>query len=260
MDITEPATREKLEKLMNSSVTSLKDVKAAIHKITEEFVGIKAGSMAISLPPDFKAFLVADADAENLYGKVLMGKRLNDDELARLQSHMLYSLFEVCDEFDLPFQLMLGVDRKIHTRLEWDGFSTDLDMLKTFRDALNRFPKVKMIFSILNTILTHELAIYAKTFENCYASGHWWYTFYPTVVKPMILERIQAVPYTKLIGWYSDSYYVEWTIAKIKLYIRSLSQALAEVVSEGYMDEDLALEVARGLIWGNNAEIFGLDV
>ena len=138
-------------------------------------------------------------------------------------------------------------------------FSTDLGMMKTFRDALNRFPNVKMVFSILNTILTHELAIYAKTFANCYAAGHWWYTFYPCIIKPMILERLQAVPYPKLIGWYSDSYYVEWTIAKIKLYIRTLANALAEIVEDGYMDEDMALEVARALLWDNNAEIFTLD-
>jgi len=260
LDVQSEATREKLEKLTGSSVNGLKDMKSAIQKTAERFVGLGAASMAISLPPDFQAFVVDESDAEVLYGKVLQGKRLTDDEMARLKSHMLYSLFEICDELNLPFQIMLGVDRDIHRRLGWDGFSTDLGMVKTFRDALNRFPNVKMIFSVLNTILTHELAIYAKTFSNCYAAGHWWYTFYPCIIKPMILERIQAVPYTKLIGWYSDSYYVEWTIAKIKLYIRSLAGALAEIVEDGYMTEKLALEVAKAMLWDNSIEIFGLDV
>jgi glucuronate isomerase len=260
LEIHEEATRRKLEKLTKSPIGSLKEMKVSIHEMAERFVGLGAASMAISLPPGFQTFLVAEADAEGIYGKVLQKKRLTDDELARLQSYMLYSLFEVCDAVDLPFQLMLGVDRKIHLRLGWDGFSTDLGMMKTFRDALNRFPNVKMIFSILNTILTHELAIYAKTFANCYAAGHWWYTFYPCIIKPMILERLQAVPYTKLIGWYSDSYYVEWTIAKIKLYIRTLAGALAEIVEDGYMDEELALEVARALLWDNNVKIFALKL
>ncbi len=260
LEVQAEATREKLEKLTNSSVTCLKDMKSSIRETAERFVGLGAASMAISLPPDFRAFVVAESDAEVLYGKVLQGKRLTDDELARLKSHMLYSLFEICSELNLPFQLMLGVDRGIHRRLGWDGFSTELDMVETFRDALNRFPNVKMIFSILNTILTHELAIYAKTFANCYVAGHWWYTFYPCIIKPMILERLQAVPYTKLIGWYSDSYYVEWTIAKIKLYIRTLAGALAEIVEDGYMNEDLALEVAKAMLWDNSIEIFGLNL
>jgi len=260
LEISEEATREKLEKLTKSSISSLKDLKSAIHETAGRFVGLGAASMAISLPPDFRAFVVAEADAAKLYDKVLNKKRLTDDELARLKTHMLYSLFEMCDEFNLPFQLMLGVDRKVHLKLGWDGFSTDLGMMKTFRDALNRFPNVKMVFSILNTILTHELAIYTKTFANCYAAGHWWYTFYPCIIKPMILERVQSVPYTKLIGWYSDSYYIEWTIAKIKLYIRSLSEALAEIVEEGYMGEELALEVAQAMLWDNNVNIFGLDL
>jgi len=260
LQIHEESTRQRLEKLTRSSINSMKGLKASIHEVAERFVGLGAASMAISLPPDFQAFVVAKADAEALYGKVLQGKRLSDNQLARLQTHMLYSLFEVCDELHLPFQLMLGVERGIHLKLGWDGFSTDLGMMKTFRDALNRFPDVKFVFSILNTILTHELAIYAKTFANCYAAGHWWYTFYPCIIKQMILERLQAVPYTKLIGWYSDSYYVEWTIAKIKLYIRTLAGALAEIVEDGYMDENLALEVARALLWDNNVEIFALNL
>jgi glucuronate isomerase len=260
LEIHQEATRQKLEKLTKSSIISLRDMKASIHEIAENFVDLGVASMAISLPPDFQAFVVAEADAEGVYDKLLRGKRLNDDELARLRSHMLYSLFEICAELHLPFQLMLGVERGIHLKLGWDGFSTDLGIMKTFRDALNRFPDVKFVFSILNTILTHELAIYAKTFANCYAAGHWWYTFYPCIIKSMILERLQAVPYTKLIGWYSDSYYIEWTIAKIKLYIRTLAGALAEIIEDGYMDEDLALEVAQALLWDNNVEIFGLGI
>jgi len=259
-DIQEKSVRQRLETLTNSSISSLKDLKASIYKVAENFVILGAASMAISLPPDFKAFAVAESDAEWLYDRILQGKRLSDVELARLQTYILYSLFGVCDELCLPFQLMLGVDRKVHRRLEWDGFSTDMGMIKTFRDALNRFPNVKFIFSILNTVLTHELAIYAKTFANCYAAGHWWYTFYPDIIKQMILERLQAVPYTKLIGWYSDSYYVEWTIAKIKLYIRTLAAALAELVEDGYISEKLALEIARALLRDNNREIFALKI
>ena len=260
LEIHAEATREKLEKLTRSSISNLKELKACIHEVAERFIDLGAASMAISLPPYFQAFMVAEGDAEVIYAKVLQGKRLSDNELARLQTHMLYSLFEMCHELHLSFQLMLGVDRGIHLKLGWDGFSTDLGMVKTFRDALNRFPDVKFVFSILNTILTHELAIYAKTFANCYAAGHWWYTFYPCIIKPMILERLQAVPYTKLIGWYSDSYYIEWTIAKIKLYIRTLAGTLAEIVEDGYMDENTALEVARALLWDNNEEIFALDL
>lgn len=260
LNINEEATRNKLTKLTGKNINNINTLKEAIYDVARRFSGINSASMAISLPPDFKAFLVSELDADSIYAKVLLGKRVSDQELSRLQSYMLYTLFEICNDLNLPFQIMLGVDRKIHQKLEWDGFSTDLGMLMTFRDALNRFPKVKFIFSILNTILTHELAIYAKTFANCYAAGHWWYTFYPGIIKRMIIERIQAVPYPKLIGWYSDSYYVEWTIAKIKLYIRSLSIALAELVEEGYMDENTAMKVAKAMLWDNNIEIFSLEV
>ncbi len=258
LDIQEKATREKLEHLTKTSITDIYNLKSAIRNVAEKFVNMRSASMAISLPPNFLVFPVADVDAEILYSKVLMGKRLSDDELGRLQSYMIYSLFEICNDLNLPFQIMLGVDRKIHRRLEWDGFSTDLNMVKTFRDALNRFPKVKFVFSILNSVLNHELAIYSKTFANCYFAGHWWYTFYPALIKTAILERLQAVPYPKLIGWYSDSYYVEWTIAKIKLYIKSLSNALAELVADGYISEDMALKVAKAMLYDNSIEIFSL--
>jgi glucuronate isomerase len=63
LDIQEKATREKLELLTGNSILNLIDLKSAIRKVVDKFVGIKAASMAISLPPNFQAFPVADGDA-----------------------------------------------------------------------------------------------------------------------------------------------------------------------------------------------------
>lgn len=171
---------------------------------------------------------------------------------------MFYHLVELCRQFDYTFQLMLGVDREVYIAQKRDGFSTQLEMVKTFLDVLNRYPDVTFDFTILNTVLAHELAVVSKLFPNCVISGHWWYTFYPSLIKRILRERLEIIPYVKLNGLFTDAYYVEWCIAKVLVYKRALTEVLTELVLEGYITEQLALKIAGGLLWENPIRNFGI--
>ena len=139
-----------------------------------------------------------------------------------------------------------------------DAFSTDLGMLRTLRDLLNRHPGVTFDLCILNRVQMHELAAMGKIFPNCVVSGHWWYTFYPGAIRETLRERLEMIPVVKLNGFFSDSYYCEWTVAKVAVYTRALAECLAEKVEQGYASEGQALGIARRLLYENPAEHFGL--
>ena len=251
-------TTRRLEKASGISISCLGDLKEAIGRVYGKFKDQGAVSVAISLPPDFTAWPVAEVTAEKIYDDVLSGKPISDGELLSLRSYLFYTLVEFCKEFSMPFQLMLGVDRRVFK--DRDALSTDLNMIKTLRDVLNRYPDVRFDICILNTILLHELTVYAKIFPNCVVSGHWWYTFYPVYIKQMLRERIEMLPIVKTNGFFSDSYYCEWSVAKVRLYLRQLAEVLAEKIEDGYLTEDQALWVARRLLWENPIENFTLDL
>jgi glucuronate isomerase len=68
------------------------------------------------------------------------------------------------------------------------------------------------------------------------------------------------VPKTKLIGYYSDMYKLEFGLSKFNMYRRILARVLArEFVEPGVRSEDDAVRTARLLLRGNPARIFGLE-
>ncbi len=71
-------------------------------------------------------------------------------------------------------------------------------------------------------------------------------------------ERLQAVPFTKLLGYYSDAYKSEFILPKYEMYRRCLATALADdFVRPGAMTEAEAVEVGVRLLRGSAEEVFG---
>ena len=256
--ITDVNTVKRLAACTGSDIHSLSAFKQATQQVAERFREYGAVSMAISLSPDFLVFPVAETIAERAFQQILTQKRVGDADIAMLQANMFYHLVELCREWNYTFQLMLGVDRAVYAAQQRDGFSTRLEMLKTFLDLLNRYPDVKFDFTLLNTLLAHELAVQSKLFPNCVISGHWWYTFYPSIIKRILRERLEIIPYVKLNGLFTDAYYVEWCIAKVLVYKQVLAEVLTELVVEGYITEQVAIDIARGLLWENPIRNFGI--
>jgi len=251
-----------VEQAAGMEVRSLGDFKRAVGALFHRFGhDYGARSSAISLPPDFAAFPVHEGDAARVFDRALAGNRLTDDEFRRLRSHLFYASAGFCQDNGLVFQIMLGVDRQVYLNAApsgGDAFSTDPSMLRALRDLLNRYPGVTFDLCILNTVQMHELAAMGKIFPNCVVSGHWWYTFYPGAIRETLRERLEMIPVVKLNGLFSDSYYCEWTVAKVAVYTRALAECLAQKVEQAYFSEDQALWVARRLLYENPVEHFGL--
>jgi len=90
-------------------------------------------------------------------------------------------------------------------------------------------------------------------------SGHWWYSNIPTFIERDALARLQAVPKTKQIGYYSDAYKLEFVLPKFDMYRKLLASMLADhFVKPGTMTETQALAFARLLLRENTQAIFGV--
>ena len=70
--------------------------------------------------------------------------------------------------------------------------------------------------------------------------------------------RLQAVPKTKQIGYYSDMYKLEFALPKFAMYRRILADVLARdfVVARGWPEEK-AVELGALVLRGNVERIFG---
>ena len=122
---------------------------------------------------------------------------------------------------------------------------------------LNAFPEVTFCLSVLSESQAQELASYGWLVRNVVVSGHWWYDTMPAYVERDLVARLQSVPKTKLIGYYSDAYKLEFALAKFNIYRRILARVLArDYVRAGRGSEDEAVELARLLLRENPRRIF----
>ena len=258
-EMEDPQVRRRLEDVADTSIANAKSLKSALHSVFQDFVSHGAKSAAISLPPHCETVAVQDSELERVVDKMLQGQALDGAERQKLQSGVFFALAELCNEFDVPMQVMYGALRGAYDHGVPKG--TDLcqagDSLASLLPLLNSFPDVTFCLSVLNEGLNQELVNYGWIFHNVVLSGHWWYLNVPAYIERDLAARIQAVPGTKLIGYYSDMYKLEFGLPKFNMYRRSLANVLAhEFVERGLGDEAQAVGIAGKMLRDNARRIF----
>lgn len=239
---------------------SLESLRASLRALFEHFVGRGARACAISLPPSFTPTSVPDGRAQTALDAVLRGGLSSDashrDALAR---RVFWTLAELCDEFQLPFDLMIGVNRKVYTGGVYQGqdlFDSRVSLIQ-YRELFNTFADVKFPVSVLASVTNQELVSYAWIFPNVIPNGHWWYSNTPSTITHDLAARLEAVPQNKLIGYYSDAYKLEFVWPKFNMYRKVLSGVLADqFVRDRGWSVERAVELGRTVLKTNTEEIF----
>jgi hypothetical protein len=126
-----------------------------------------------------------------------------------------------------------------------------------YRELLNAFPQVTFPISVLASVTNQELVSYSWIFPNVVTCGHWWYSNTPAYIEHDLGARLEAVPRTKQIGYYSDMYKLEFGWPKFVMYKRALAKVLAErFVIDRHWTEDRALALGRDVLRENVERIF----
>jgi glucuronate isomerase len=229
----QPAVKQRLAKATGIDAGDLPTLRKAIRVLFERFVAKGAKACAISLPPDF-------------------APNPNDNSI-------FWMLAEHCREFKLPVDLMIGVNRKVYAAGVYQGqdlFDQRTSLIQ-YRDLFNAFPEVTFPISVLTSGQNQELVAYSWIFPNVVTNGHWWYSNIPAYIRPDLTERLQAVPKTKQVGYYSDAYKLEFVLPKYAMYRRLLAEVLADTfVRPGTLTETEAVALGKRLLRDNVRELF----
>jgi len=260
-ELTDPDVRTSLSEVTGVEIGTTTDLREALEKVLRRFMARKAASVTVSLPPQFKIFPVVESDMDAAVGKAVRNKPLSAAETATLRAGVMFSLAELCQEFGIPMQIMSGVLRDAYRHGVPQG--RDLPVagatLQTLLPLFNAFPEVTCCVSVLSDSQSQELASYGWIIGNVVVSGHWWYHTIPSYIERDLTARLQSVPKTKLIGYYSDMYKLEFGLPKFNMYRRVLARVLArDMVQSGRGTEDDAIKVARFLLRENACRIFGV--
>jgi glucuronate isomerase len=248
--LNDPDVRRRLAERTGVVVSDTASLRRAVGWLFEHFKRKGGKACAISLPPDF-----APRPTPGKTSLSTIEWSLED------QWTVFWTLAEHCRDFGLPFDLMIGVNRKVYASGVYQGqdlFDQRTSLIQ-YRELLNAFPTVTFCISVLTSSQNQELASYSWLFPNVVTSGHWWYANVPTYIERDLRGRLEAVPKTKQIGYYSDAYKLEFALPKYNMYRRCLARVLGEELVRGRgWSETQAIELARLLLRGNVSRIFGV--
>ncbi|WLD13339.1 glucuronate isomerase [Planctellipticum variicoloris] len=254
-------TRQRLTKATGIEISGVASLRQAIDGLFRHFTSRQARACAISLPPWFAPAAVSTADADAVLSKLLTGKDLSADESVQLSQFVFWTLTESCAEYRLPFDLMIGVNRRVYPTGVFQGqdlFDQRVSLIQ-YQALFNAFPTVTFPISVLAQISNHELVSYSWIFPNVVTNGHWWYSNIPAYIEPDCRARLQAVPRTKQIGYYSDMYKLEFGWPKFQMYRQILARILTQdFVIDRRWSESEALALGRQVLRGNVESIFGV--
>jgi glucuronate isomerase len=260
--LDKPEVRQRLAKASGIEVADSPGLRKSIRRLFERFTQRGAKACAISLPPTFIPVTPGETGLSAGVRDLLdTGKRNYNQPAAKdaVSSGIFWTLAEHCREFKLPFDLMIGVNRRVYREGVYQGqdlFDQRTSLIQ-YAELFNAFPDVPFCVSVLSSGQNQELVSYSWIFPNVITSGHWWYSNIPAYIEQDMRARLQAVPKTKQIGYYSDAYKLEFILPKYNMYRRLLARVLAEdFVRPGIYSETQAVDLARLLLRENAQRIF----
>ena len=258
--IANQEVRNRLEAATNTSLNSITDLRNAVAALFTHFKTNNAKACAISLPPSFSPSKISDAQATTALEQILaQGTEAEASHIAAIASWMFWTITQQCETYQLPFDLMIGVNRRVYPNGVFQGqdlYDSRVSLIQ-YQELLNAFPTVTFPISVLASVTNQELASYAWIFPNVVTHGHWWYSNTPTFIEHDTAARLEAVPQTKQIGYYSDMYKLEFALPKFRMYKRILSKVLAErYVIDRNWSEQRAIEFGSKILRGNVESVF----
>jgi glucuronate isomerase len=253
--------RQRLARASGLEIDGATAVRDALARLFHHFTLNNARACAISLPPDFSPSPVSAGRAETAIASLLRrGVEASECDRRAASQFVFWTLAELCEQYRLPFDLMIGVNRGVYA----DGVHQGRDLydsrvsLIQYKGLFNAFPSVTFPISVLASVTNQELASYAWIFPNVVTNGHWWYSNTPSFIEHDLAARLEAVPRTKQIGYYSDMYKLEFALPKFAMYKRILAKVLAQrFVEDRGWSETRAIELGKQVLRGNVETTFG---
>ncbi|MEM0027656.1 MAG: hypothetical protein QXT53_07885 [Ignisphaera sp.] len=248
-----------LEKVTGLEIQTAEDLDKAIEALFKKFENDIVAVALSPLPEELYRF-VKPSEIQ-LYLKDLKVRGYVDSHAkSLLSSYILMKFLDLCDEHKKAFQFMIGVERPVPGAAPPDYAITHVnyDQLLNLANIFASYPNVKFDVIGADMRLLHPLTVMAKNYRNVFVSGYWWYSMYPSIIREYLRLRLQMLPYNKSCGFFSDAYVADWVHGKAMLAKRQIAYVLSEMVDEGYIDKDLAIEIASGLLYENAEKIYNI--
>ena len=167
------------------------------------------------------------------------------------QDFMMNRLCQLCVEVDVPLQIHTGIQAYTRHTLEDTRPTLLTGMFQRHGDL-----RVDLFHGGYPWIV--HAGLMAKYFPNVYVDGCWLSHISPAAYRSALISWIETVPMNKILAWGGDHNLLEHSYASLALARGLIADVLADLVSRGYFDVDLAIEVAQRILYKNGADFWRL--
>jgi hypothetical protein len=209
------------------------------------------------MPGFFTDELAQDKHVTAIIGKALEGDTLSPAEMGSVSYFGMTAALETLRKTKLrTIQLIAGAEVLLPHRsiTSWNGsFPGSMARLAS------QFGDFRFNLSVASDVFTQDIAVLAKHIPNISLAGYWWHTLYPYYIRKSVETRLDLVPASKIIAFFSDAYHCEWCWPKLKLVKQIIGEVLTDRVSRGMYDLDTALSVIPVIFHDAPKEIYGMQ-
>ena len=207
----------------------------------------------VSSQADFRP--ADDGAIDALLGDCAAGRDLGPEASRVLEAALLRAVCQAVRGKTAVFQICYGTQY-----LTPDGAHPVARAAPQFASGFGRlageFPDIH--FNILSGFEIDEpvWCSLCLGYANVSLAGYWWGMFYPSVMHRAWHRRLDVVPTSRLCGFFSDGWCIDWAYARVRMTQRVLAGVLAEKIERGFYTTDQAVRVAREILFETPRRLF----
>lgn len=179
-------------------------------------------------------------------------RALTDAELKALGDHLFNYCVRRAIDFDLPIKLhtgyYVGNNRMPLHRLRRNASDA--------AELLLRYPQARFVLMHIGYPYQDEFVALAKHFPGAYIDLCWAWIISPGASVRFLKEALTTAPASKLFAFGGDYYTLEPVVGHARIARQGVTQALSELVEEGWLGERDALDAASRILRDNAHEVF----
>jgi len=225
------------------TIRSLADVHAAIEHYVKSIPYGQVLATATHLSTDLDYRLVSEAEMEQALARREDARSAERDVYAAYVNEAFLTALERHGQ-EIVFQFSFGAEP-----LPFEtGSRLNQRTVAQVAEMIARHPELRFQCFLASRHANQSLCTLARELPNFSLAGYWWHNFFPDVIRQVMAERLDMLPASKQVGFFSDAYCVEWTYAKAVIVRKQLARVLAEKIDQGQYSREEALAIAKR-IW-----------
>lgn len=193
--------------------------------------------------------------AEAAFKKRVNGDPLTEGERVSLEDHLFWRAVGKAAEQNLPVKIHTGYYAG-HNYMPLERVQTNPASVTSLCRAA---PDVKWVFMHIGYPYYEELIAAAKHYANCHIDMCWGWILSPAASVDFLKKYLVTAPANKVFAFGGDYIFVEPVVGHAKLARIGIENALCELVEDGWIGVDAALELIEPVMRGNARHAFQLE-